>query len=78
MKNRIKKLLISNYTLSNFYGGFGNNLQQIALGLMYSNLNGYNFYSKEHEKTIHWKNNSFNIDWPVKNDKVLLSQKDDV
>tara|TARA_B100000427_G_C15500748_1_gene591896 strand:+ start:632 stop:1510 length:879 start_codon:yes stop_codon:yes gene_type:complete len=49
MKNRIKKLLISNYTLSNFYGGFGNNLQQIALGIMHSNLNGYNFYSKEHE-----------------------------
>ena len=28
---------------------FGNNLQQIALGIMHSNLNGYNFYSKEHE-----------------------------
>ena len=36
------------------------------------------FYSKDHEKTIHWKNNSFNIDWPVKNHKVLLSQKDGV
>lgn len=36
------------------------------------------FYSKEHEKTIHWKNNSFNIDWPIKNNRVLLSQKDDV
>ena len=36
------------------------------------------FYSNEHEKIIHWKNNSFNIDWPIKNQKLLLSQKDDV
>lgn len=36
------------------------------------------FYSKEHEKTIHWKNNRFNIDWPIKNQQVLLSEKDDV
>ena len=36
------------------------------------------FYSKEHEKTLHWKNNPFNIDWPIKNQKVLLSPKADV
>ena len=36
------------------------------------------FYSKEYEKTLHWKNNSFNIDWPIKNQQVLLSAKDDV
>ena len=36
------------------------------------------FYSKEHEKTLHWKNNPFNIDWPIKNQQVLLSPKDDV
>lgn len=36
------------------------------------------FYSKEHEKTLHWKNNLFNIDWPIKNQQVLLSPKDDV
>ena len=36
------------------------------------------FYSKEYEKTLHWKNNPFNIDWPIKNQQVLLSAKDDV
>lgn len=36
------------------------------------------FYSKEHERTIHWKNNSFNIEWPIENNLVLLSKKDDV
>ena len=36
-----------------------------------------NFYSKEHEKTIHWKNNLFSIEWPIKNNIVLLSKKDD-
>lgn len=36
------------------------------------------FYSKEHEKTVHWKNNPFNIDWPIKNQQVLVSEKDDL
>ena len=36
------------------------------------------FYSKEHERTIHWKNNPFNIKWPIKDNLVLLSKKDDV
>lgn len=36
-----------------------------------------NYYSKEHEKTLHWKKNPFNIDWPINNQQVLLSQKDE-
>ena len=35
-------------------------------------------YSKEHERTIHWKNNPFNIEWPIEDNLVLLSKKDDV
>jgi dTDP-4-dehydrorhamnose 3,5-epimerase len=35
-----------------------------------------NFYSVDHEKTIHWKNNSFNIKWPLINDFIFLSSKD--
>ena len=33
-----------------------------------------NYYSKQHEVTIHYLKNSFGIDWP--NTKVLLSKKD--
>lgn len=36
------------------------------------------FYSKTHEKTIHWSNNPFNIEWPIVNKKVLLSDKDNI
>jgi dTDP-4-dehydrorhamnose 3,5-epimerase len=36
------------------------------------------FYSKEHEKTLHWKNNSFNIKWPIVDNLILLSKKDQV
>ena len=35
-------------------------------------------YSKKHERTIHWKNNPFNIEWPIVDNLVLLSKKDDV
>ena len=34
------------------------------------------FYNKESEKLIHWKNNEFNIDWPEIEDRVLTSKKD--
>jgi len=35
-------------------------------------------YSKDHEKTIHWRNNDFGIEWPlIKGLDVLLSNKDD-
>jgi len=37
-----------------------------------------NFYSKEHEKTIHWKNNPFKIEWPIEHDLIVVSKKDDV
>jgi dTDP-4-dehydrorhamnose 3,5-epimerase len=34
------------------------------------------FYSKKHERVIHWRNNPFKIEWPIKNNHVLLSKKD--
>jgi len=34
------------------------------------------FYNKESEKSIHWKNNEFNIDWPKVEACVLTSKKD--
>lgn len=34
------------------------------------------FYNKESEKSIHWKNNEFNIDWPEVEERVLTSKKD--
>ena len=36
-----------------------------------------NYYSPTHEKTIHWKNNNFDIKWPIISEKVYLSKKDD-
>jgi len=35
-----------------------------------------NFYNKESEQSIHWKNNEFNIDWPEVEERVLTSAKD--
>ena len=35
-----------------------------------------NYYSQAHEKTIHWKNNEFDINWPVSNINILTSPKD--
>jgi dTDP-4-dehydrorhamnose 3,5-epimerase len=34
------------------------------------------FYSKEHERCIHWKNNDFNITWPLLNASIVTSLKD--
>jgi len=34
------------------------------------------FYSKEHERCIHWKNNDFNIAWPALKASVTTSLKD--
>ena len=61
MKNSLKKLLISNYTINSYYGGFGNNLQQLALGAMYAELYKNNFYSKDHKlvNTFSIINNNF-------------------
>jgi hypothetical protein len=61
MKNRLKNKFISNYTIYPFYGGLGNNLQQIALGIMHSNLKGCNFYVEENKyiKSISKVNNRF-------------------
>ena len=33
-------------------------------------------YSKQHERVIHWSNNPFKIEWPITNNPVLLSKKD--
>ena len=35
-----------------------------------------NFYSKEHERSIHWKNNDFNINWPSIKEDIFTSHKD--
>ena len=60
-----KFIFTKNYQISYFKGGFesfGNNIQQIALGILYCNLNNYNFYLKGHPYINDFKviNNSFN------------------
>jgi dTDP-4-dehydrorhamnose 3,5-epimerase len=35
-----------------------------------------NFYNKESEYSIHWKNNEFNIQWPEVETPLLTSKKD--
>lgn len=35
-----------------------------------------NYYSVDHEKTIHWRHNSFNINWPLNHNLILTSKKD--
>lgn len=37
-----------------------------------------NYYSKNHERTIHWNNNPFKIKWPIIDKKTILSKKDNV
>ncbi len=61
MKKFIKSKIISNFTLSNQYGRFGNNLQQISLGIMFSNLYKKNFYIENIENINKFSvvNNSF-------------------
>ena len=61
MKTFLKNKLIKNYTITTFYGGFGNNLQQLAIGVMYANFKNINFYSKSHElvEDIQIINNQF-------------------
>ena len=34
------------------------------------------FYSKKHERCIHWKNNDFDITWPGLNASIVTSLKD--
>lgn len=34
------------------------------------------FYNKESEQSIHWKDNEFKIDWPEVEEPVLTSKKD--
>ena len=42
-------LLLKNYTLNYYFSRFGNNLQQIAIGVLYSKIHKGNFYSPPHE-----------------------------
>lgn len=35
-----------------------------------------NFYNKESERSIHWKNNEFDIEWPEVEEHVITSTKD--
>ncbi len=44
-----KLILFSNYSISYFFSRFGNNLQQIAIGILYANKNKGNFYLKNFE-----------------------------
>jgi dTDP-4-dehydrorhamnose 3,5-epimerase len=34
------------------------------------------YYNSESERSIHWKNNEFNIDWPTVDEPVHTSKKD--
>ena len=34
------------------------------------------FYSKKHERCIHWKNNDFDISWPLLNESIVTSLND--
>lgn len=53
--NNLKKYLLNkvifleNYTIDKYYGRFGNNLQQIAIGYLYAKKHNYNFFSKNHK-----------------------------
>ena len=54
-----KYIPFQNYSINYFKGGyesFGNNIQQIAIGIIYCNLNGYNFYLKKHPYILRNKN----------------------
>tara|TARA_X000000950_G_C13895836_1_gene652753 strand:- start:1137 stop:2081 length:945 start_codon:yes stop_codon:yes gene_type:complete len=49
-KNLLNKFIfIENYTIDKYYGRFGNNLQQIAIGYLYAKKYDFNFFSKKHE-----------------------------
>ena len=65
MRNYIKKLIVKNYTINSYYGGFGNNLQQLALGIMYANLYKKNFLPREHKLLNNFSiiNNSFSANF---------------
>ena len=34
------------------------------------------YYSPQHEISIHWKNNNYDIKWPIVNFNILTSEKD--
>ena len=49
-KNILNKFIfIENYTIDKYYGRFGNNLQQIAIGYLFAKKYDFNFFSKKHE-----------------------------
>ena len=59
-KNILKKN-IKNFTIESFRGGFGNNCQQIALGIIHSQKTNSNFYITGHKRINDFKivNNPF-------------------
>lgn len=34
------------------------------------------YWKKDYEHSIHWKNNNFNIEWPTINGEIVISKKD--
>jgi len=53
-----------NLTIRNYRGRFGNNIQQLATGIIYSELKNTNFYTKKHpqfEKFVLVNNRLFNL-----------------
>jgi len=49
INEKFKQLCNCPFTISEWYGRMGNNMQQIALGIMYASQHGYCFISTEHE-----------------------------
>lgn len=43
-----KFIFINNFSISYYFSRFGNNLQQVAIGLLYSQKTGSNFYVRNH------------------------------
>ena len=80
-KKRRKALLLmtqefigSPLTINQWYGRLGNNIQQIALGIMYARQHGYRFISPEHEliKSIAYNCPHF-FDWMPKRKNRFFS-----
>ena len=48
-------LPFKNYTISYYFSRYGNNLQQIANGIIFANKNQFNFYVSNHNKINSFK-----------------------
>tara|TARA_B110000444_G_C18833931_1_gene594857 strand:+ start:484 stop:1350 length:867 start_codon:yes stop_codon:yes gene_type:complete len=63
-------IYLDNYSVSYYFSRFGNNLQQIALGILYTQKVGGNYYNKDHPRV----QNFSIINKPVSNYFSLLKQ----